>query len=495
MKKPMFILEMANNHNRDIEKGKQIINSFAPFARQYPHFQFVFKFQRRNLDRLIHLSHRNNYDHPYIKRFLQTQITTKQLQELIDHAKTNLFKVACTPFDEAAVEEISTMDLDYVKVGSCSMNDWPLLQKVSDMGLPVIASVGGATNDEIDKMVSFFEHRVNELSIMHCVGLYPCDKEFLSLDRIDTLVKQYGDKHRIGYSTHEPGSNILATSLAMAKGATIFEKHVDISSETRNAYSVLPSEYKQMLVNALDTHYMCNDSNWIHDLKRERAKLQGLKRAAYATHDLKPGSMITRDDVCFKMPCDSKDQITVFDFDKYTEYYTHHFIPQGRAVLHTEVDTFDRRDDIQDIHDSVDAVLKHSNVNYPKNAQMEISHHYGLRNFSRYGMCIITLINHEYCKKVLVCGSNQTNPEHYHKQKRETFFVVAGDAVINVDGMNNYLSVGEMITIEPGYKHMISGGINGAIIEELSTNHKGNDSFYTDDSITLNTSRKTTVYL
>jgi N-acetylneuraminate synthase len=126
----------------------------------------------------------------------------------------------------------------------------------------------------------------------------------------------------------------------------------------------------------------------------------------------------------------------------------------------------------------------------------EISHHYGLFNWDKYGMVLITLINQQYCKKLLILQAGQKNPEHYHKEKLETFFVLYGTAIVEVDGIIHKLKQGNMITIQPGQKHYIStDGDSDVIIEELSTNHKPNDSYYTDETITTNKHRKTEVYL
>ena len=51
------------------------------------------------------------------------------------------------------------MNFDIVKVASCSSRDWPLLEKVAESGKPLILSTGGLTYNDIDDVVSFFEHR------------------------------------------------------------------------------------------------------------------------------------------------------------------------------------------------------------------------------------------------------------------------------------------------------------------------------------------------
>ena len=65
-------------------------------------------------------------------------------------------------------------------------------------------------------------------------------------------------------------------------------------------------------------------------------------------------------------------------------------------------------------------------------------------------MC--TLVNNEYCKKIIYQFPKQTNPEHYHKIKEETFILIEGDLVVNVDEKIHNLNKGDMLTILPYQK-------------------------------------------
>ena len=71
------------------------------------------------------------------------------------------------------------MDFDVIKVASCSARDWPLLEKVAASGIPVVASTGGLTQDEVDDLVSYLDHRGCDFALMHCVSIYPTPDEFL----------------------------------------------------------------------------------------------------------------------------------------------------------------------------------------------------------------------------------------------------------------------------------------------------------------------------
>ena len=486
----LFVMEMATNHKGSLDRGKKIISEFHEVTKNFTEMDFAFKFQRRNLEKLIHKDYIDTDEIPYIKKFRETQLKLSELKELVDYAKSLGYATACTPFDEVSVDEIKTLNLDYVKIGSCSINDWPLLNKVAELNLPVIASTGGIGIGSVETVVEFFEHRDVDLSLMHCVGLYPAYNSSLSLNRIDTL-KRLFPTLKIGFSSHEDGcSGELSTAIAIAKGATIFERHVDIVEQS-NSYSSLPPEYQRQLWRAEEAITSCKNQNTIVE---ENKKLNTFKRGAYLNCDVKKYDKITPDMLSFQMPILDKDHVTVFECNKYTCHQTYCDIKKGEPLRHSCAGQYSIKQRVLNTHNEVEDLLLFYNIVVPANVQMEISHHYGLEKFDKYGMSIITLINEKYCKKLLVLLPEQTNPEHFHKIKSETFFVIGGNVEIVVNGTLHSLKRGDLLTISPNEVHSIYSP-DGAVIEELSTKHQSLDSFYTDEKINENTNRKTVIYL
>jgi len=95
-----------------------------------------------------------------------------------------------------------------------------------------------------------------------------------------------------------------------------------------------------------------------------------------------------------------------------------------------------------------------------------------------------------YCKKLIVLLPGQKHPTQYHRQKEETFHVLFGDVDIELDGTLKRLTTGDIMTVEPGVRHYF-GSENGSIIEEISSTHYTDDSFYLDPAIMENENRKT----
>lgn len=168
----LFIFEMANNHMGDVNHGVRLIREFRSVAEGFD-FKFAFKMQYRALDTFIHPDYQGRNDIKYIKRFEETRLSREQSRKLVDAIRENGFIPVCTPFDEESVDRVVADGFDILKIASCSLTDWPLLEKAVGSTLPMIVSTAGATVTEIDNVVAFLKHRNREFVLMHCVAEYP----------------------------------------------------------------------------------------------------------------------------------------------------------------------------------------------------------------------------------------------------------------------------------------------------------------------------------
>jgi N-acetylneuraminate synthase len=144
------------------------------------------------------------------------------------------------------------------------------------------------------------------------------------------------------------------------------------------------------------------------------------------------------------------------------------------------------------IHE-VKAQLAYAGVTLGHQFTTEYSHHYGIERFREVGAVLITVINREYAKKLIVQLPGQFHPWHYHKLKEETFHVMWGDLEIQTNDRWRTLRPGDTLTILPGVWHRFSTK-GGVVFEEISTTaHKG-DSVYRDPAInTMTTAERKTI--
>jgi sialic acid synthase SpsE/mannose-6-phosphate isomerase-like protein (cupin superfamily) len=486
----LFIFEMANNHMGDIEHGIRIINEMARAASHYP-FRYAIKFQYRDLDTFIHPEYKERTDLKYVKRFMETRISEADQRCLRDEGKRLGFVTICTPFDEPSVDAIEKHEYDVIKIGSCSFTDWPLLERIVEADKPIIASTAGASLDDIDKVVSFLEHRKKKFCIMHCVGEYPTKNENLQLNQIRLLKMRYPDVP-VGYSTHESPDNMDAVKMAVAMGAVVFERHVGVKTEKYdiNAYSSTPEQISKWLASAHAAISMCGVSGKrFEGTERECSDLRGLRRGVFVKTPVKQGGRIDCSNTFLAIP-NLEGQIVANEMSKYSEYIAKKDLNINQPVFACDVAMVNLRGKVLHIVRQVRDILLASRIALPDKLEMELSHHYGIDKFAECGATIINCINREYCKKLIIVLPGQKHPVHYHKRKEETFHIVYGDVAVNLAGTTKGCKTGEMIIVEREAKHGFSSQ-GGAIVEEISTTHYKDDSFYDDASILNNKSRKT----
>ena len=104
------------------------------------------------------------------------------------------------------------------------------------------------------------------------------------------------------------------------------------------------------------------------------------------------------------------------------------------------------------------------------------------RSEPEYGAVIITCINRQYAKKLVIQLPRQKHPYHFHKQKEETFQLLDGDLEIVKDGARTSMRIGDTFLVAPGEWHKFHT-LDGCVFEEISTTHHNNDSFYEDPEI------------
>lgn len=476
----LFILDMANNHQGSLEHGKKIIKACGEVIKKH-NVKTAFKFQFRNLDTFIHPDYLEYTENKHIKRFRGTGLSLEEFSILKKEIIENGMITICTPFDEESVDNIMELDFDIVKVASCSADDWPLLEKISQTGKPVVCSTAGLNIKQIDNIVSFFEHRGVHFAIMHCIAIYPTPEDKLELNQIGFLKKRY-PQITIGFSTHEEPNNFDIVKMAFAKGARIFERHVGLETDEikLNAYSSNPEKLDHWIEAYKKAVKVCGVENRSPADRSEMESLHSLKRGVFATQRIKKGEQLNRKKVFFAIPLLDGQLISgewneLLIADKNYD--------NGEALSSSLKKTIPAKKELiyQIIHE-IKGMLNESKIVVGSAFSVELSHHYGIERFREIGATIIDCINREYCKKLIVLMPSQKHPYHYHKKKEETFQVLSGEMVVELAGKRRIMYPGDTILVQPGVWHKFESH-EGVIFEEISTTHYNDDSFYEDKSI------------
>ncbi|MBS4760020.1 MAG: N-acetylneuraminate synthase family protein [Clostridium sp.] len=312
----LFVLELANNHWGDVERGKKIITDFSRIVR-FNNIKAAVKLQFRDVDHFIHKDFKDRDDIRYIKKTLATKMSYDDYGLLVEAIRKAGCITMSTPFDEKSVDTCVNLGIQIIKIASSDINDWILIEKIATTRKPVIVSTGGSSLKDIDDLVTFFENRNIPLAINHCVSKYPSEKYELELNQIDFLKNRYPN-HVIGFSTHEGNEDIESGMLiAYAKGARTFERHIDIDwgGKTVSPYCSEPKDLDRWIKAYKKAREMCGapaGHRRVCDAK-EIEYLDALVRGVYAKRDLKKGEVLTEDDIYLAIPL-QKGQISCREF-------------------------------------------------------------------------------------------------------------------------------------------------------------------------------------
>ena len=128
-----------------------------------------------------------------------------------------------TPQNSSDLDLLLEVGISAVKVGSDDFTNLPLLKYYSSKGLPMIISCGMSDMAEVYQALE----TVGALDgyptiLMLCTSQYPTPPEDVNLLKLRTLHSAF-PMVELGFSDHTLGP--LASSLSLALGATVFEKH------------------------------------------------------------------------------------------------------------------------------------------------------------------------------------------------------------------------------------------------------------------------------
>jgi sialic acid synthase SpsE len=287
----LFVLELANNHLGQLQRGLKIINAYAQVVR-FNNVRAAIKLQFRDVDHFISPDFKGRDDIRYVKKTLATKLEKHEYATLIQTIREQGCIPMATAFDEASVDLCEEFDLPIIKVASSDLNDWFLLDRIAKTRRPVIVSTGGSSEKDIDDLVTFFGNRHIPLALNHCVSLYPSEDGELELNQIDYLRQRY--PHLVvGYSTHEYQDWQASMLISYAKGARSWERHIDIADDgvAVSPYCSLPHQVDTWFKAFHKAREMCGASGETKRIpgRREVEYLDALVRGVYVKRDLPEG--------------------------------------------------------------------------------------------------------------------------------------------------------------------------------------------------------------
>lgn len=230
MKAAKVIAEIGCNHMGDMAIAKEMIMVAAGFCKVD-----VVKFQKRNARELLteeqyaapHPNPMHAFGPTYGAHREYLEFSVDQHKQLKAWCEEFGAEYSTSVWDVTSAKEMVTFEPSFLKIPSACNLHFDMLGFLCDNFKGVIhLSLGMTTQEEEEKIVSFFESRsrAKDLVLYSCTSGYPVAFEDICLGEISRLRERFGSRVRdIAFSGHHLG--IAADIAAMALGATWIERH------------------------------------------------------------------------------------------------------------------------------------------------------------------------------------------------------------------------------------------------------------------------------
>ncbi len=287
---PYLIAEISNNHLGDVDRACRLIESASRTGAD------AVKIQTYDADSLTIDSDRPefivrtppwagmNYYQLYRKIALSAAFTERLFRVARDCGIT-LFS---SPFDEQAVALLQKLECPAYKIASFEICDDPLLKAVAATGRPVLVSTGIAGKADITQTLQVLhDSGCRDVAFLHCVSEYPAKAADMNLKALDWLASLGCP---VGLSDHTLDN--FAATLAVARGATIVEKHFTLARADGGpdaVFSLEPDEFAGLVRAVREAWDTLGDANV---LERERRPGAEHARSLFIVQAIAAGEML-----------------------------------------------------------------------------------------------------------------------------------------------------------------------------------------------------------
>jgi N,N'-diacetyllegionaminate synthase len=252
--KPIIIAECCQNHNGDLEILKKQIHEAAENGADYVKIQAI---------RSKELTHRVIFDEGLVdnngnvlaikrpfeiekERLSKLDLTLENEAWFVRECSRAGVASMTTAFTISAAREIKDLGYEAIKIASYDCASYSLIREVREYWNNIFVSTGASYDDEISKTAEILKG--SNFHFLHCITLYPTPMEDLHLNRMSFLRRF---TKNVGYSdhTHVESTNLFASKIALALGATSIERHFTIleKDETKDGpVSIKPYQLKEL---------------------------------------------------------------------------------------------------------------------------------------------------------------------------------------------------------------------------------------------------------
>jgi N-acetylneuraminate synthase len=297
-----FIAEAGVNHDGSVDRAIQLADVAKRAGADAVKFQSfdASALLRRDAAKPGYQLRTTGADESQFEMLERLQLSEDEERAVADHCRAIGITFMSTPYDVAAVRRLAELGVPAIKIASCDITHGPLLVSAARTGLPVIASTGAATLDEVAQAVDLLaEAGCDQVVLLQCTTSYPAPAADINLGAMAALA-ELGTL--VGFSDHSTGPTLAIAAAAL--GAVVIEKHftLDRSAVGPDHEASLDPEQLVQLVRAIREveAAMGDGAKDVREIERDTRKL--MRRSIVAAHGLAAGAVLAEDDLAYKRP-------------------------------------------------------------------------------------------------------------------------------------------------------------------------------------------------
>ena len=298
------IAEIGVNHNGSFKRAVKLIQAAKFAGAHFVKFQ-IFKAENlvlKNTRKAKYQIKRDKSANQYemLKKF---ELTNEDFEKIINFCKKIKIKFLATPFDLESVEFLKSNKLEYIKISSADINNYPLLKKIASNRKKVLLSTGMSTMKEINYAIKTLVDggtKRKNITVFHCTSSYPTPLKEANLNVLKTFKKKFGKN--IGYSDHT--NSIVIPSFALMLGAKFIEKHLTLNNNDLGPDHKASLNYKnfKLMIKTINDLEISLGSGFKKITKSEKINLKYIRRSIYAKKNIKKGDVFSPSNIITKRP-------------------------------------------------------------------------------------------------------------------------------------------------------------------------------------------------
>ena len=301
--RPYIIAEAGVNHEGKMDIAKRLIDEAKEGGAD------AIKFQTYKAETIASKNSPSYWDtslEPTTSQFnlfkKYDKFWKKEFEELKNYCNKAQIEFMSTPFDIESSNFLNDL-MPVYKISSSDITNFPFIEHICSFKKPIIISTGASELSEISNFISITDKFEVPTAILHCILNYPTDNKNANLGMIKDLQNKFPE-HIIGYSDHTLPGDMENLKLATSLGALILEKHFthDKSLKGNDHYHAMNKNDLIKLNDDLDRMFSLVGSLKKESIKSESVSRRNARRSLVASRSIKPGQVITSDDITWKRP-------------------------------------------------------------------------------------------------------------------------------------------------------------------------------------------------